>query len=94
MAEFKVGDRVVLREDSKWDATENNPKQGSGFACEGTIIRIYGKCTFVVCWDNSWVNDEYTESDLGLIKPNKVLLSPIDLYRAIRHPYIRKRCAK
>ena len=92
MAEFKVGDRVVLREDSKWNAAENNPKQWSGFACEGTIIEIYGKCKFEVRWDNSWVNNGYTESDLSLIKLN--LLSPIELYRAIRHPYIRKRCAK
>ena len=41
MAEFKVGDRVVLRENSKWYASPDNPKQGSGFACEGTIIDIY-----------------------------------------------------
>ena len=92
MAEFKVGDRVVLREDSKWNARPENPKQGAGFACEGTIIDIYNRGTFEVHWDNDRVNNGYTESDLSLIKLN--LLSPIELYRAIRHPYIRKRCAK
>ena len=47
----------------------------------------YEKCKFEVRWDNDWGNSGYTESDLSLIKLN--LLSHIELYRAIRHPYIR-----
>lgn len=65
---FKVGDRVVLRADSRYIETSVNPKVGSKYFCEGTIESIVERRCILplkVKWDNG-TDNEYRENQLDL----------------------------
>ena len=73
---FKIGDRVVIREDSKWfgDDVNYNPTNLIGEVVHVRELTNVGEfeCQFKyeVLWDNNHTNG-YTEIDLKLVEEVK-----------------------
>lgn len=64
-----IGDVVILKADSPYEASAFNPKHSSEYFCIGTVIKKQGDF-YYIRWENGNVV-VYGDKDIALFKSNK-----------------------